>query len=228
MTAINWQQTQRNLGVAPDGVPGRNTFRMAFGIVADPKCQLSVRSSIANAAAVHFPEYGIATTRERLCDFIAQTANETGGYMRFEEDLRYRAETMVKQWPTHFTAAQAAAAVGKPIEIASRAYGGRMGNAPYPSDEGYRFRGMGMLQLTGRANYEAADKRLGLGLDTNPELASVPALSLLLACDFYRDRGVLAALDGGDTTKARRITNGGSIGLEHVNALRAKLLAVIV
>ncbi len=224
---IDWVATQRNLGVAPDGIAGRNTFRMLFGVVTASGVPLNIRTSIANAALVHLPAYGITDSVARLADFIAQTANETGGYTRFEEDLRYRAETMVRQWPTHFTPAQAAAAVGKPVEIASRAYGGRMGNAPYPSDEGYRFRGMGMLQLTGRANYEAADKRLGLGLDNNPELAAVPALSLLIACDFYRDRGVLAVLDAGDTVRARKITNGGSIGLDHVNQLRAKLLTVL-
>jgi putative chitinase len=110
----------------------------------------------------------------------------------------------------------------RPIEVASRAYGGRNGNAPYPSLDGYTFRGRGALQLTGRANYEATNRRLGIGLDTNPELAAVPALSLLIACDFYQHNGVLAALDHGDTTGARRITNGGAIGLDNVNKLRAK------
>jgi putative chitinase len=100
-----------------------------------------------------------------------------------------------------------------------------MGNTQ-PGD-GWAFRGRGMLQLTGRANYEAADRRLGLGLDTDPDIAAVPAMSLLIACDFYRDRKVFVALDRGDTTGARRITNGGSIGLDHVNALRAKLLGVL-
>jgi putative chitinase len=228
---IDRKATQTRLGVTPDGIWGIGTYSALLRVVA-PAADPAVIRSLANACIVHFPAYGVDKTVTRLADVVAQTANETGGYTRFEEDLRYRASTMLKQWPRHFTAATAAAAVGNPREIAEIAYGvksatgkGRMGNVK-PGD-GYAFRGRGMLQLTGRSNYEAADKRLGIGLDTNPELAAVPALSLLIACDFYRENNVFAALDRGDTDRAREITNGGRIGLAHVNAYRAKLLEVL-
>lgn len=228
---IDRKATQQRLGVAADGIWGIGTYSALLRVVG-PSADAAVIRSLANACTIHLPAYGVDQSVTRLADFFAQTANETGGFTRFEEDLRYRAATMLKQWSAHFTPATAAAAVGNPREIAEIAYGvksatgkGRMGNTQ-PGD-GWAFRGRGMLQLTGRANYEAVDRRLGLGLDTDPGIAAVPAMSLLIACDFYRDRKVFDALDRGDTTGARRITNGGTIGLDHVNALRAKLLAVL-
>lgn len=222
---IDWKATQRNLGVAEDGIPGRGTFTAMFkymGGTADP----AVLRSLGNAMAVHAPIYGAMTSRDRLADFLAQTANETGGYRVFNENLNYSAEALVRTWPSRFTSASAAQYARKPELIAAKVYGDRMGNLT--PEEGWLFRGRGMLQLTGRANYEAADRRLGIGLDTNPDLAAVPALSLLIALDFYKDRKVWERLDAGDTKGARKITNGGAIGLDHVNALRAKALKVIV
>src|SRR5207253_4318443 len=127
-----------------------------------------------------------------------QISNETGGFSRFEEDLRYRAATMLRQWPSHFTAETAAASVGKPVEIASRAYGGRMGNAPYPSQDGYTYRGRGALQLTGRAAYKRYGELTGLDLENHPDLAADPDGSILIALAFFKDNHVNAAIDAGD------------------------------
>lgn len=221
---IDWKATQTRLGVGVDGDPGRGTYTALLRVVA-PNADAAVIKSLANACVVHFPAYGVDKSVARMADMLAQTANETGGYRVFVENLNYSAESLVKTWPNRFTAASAAQYARKPELIAGKVYGDRMGNSG-PAD-GWAFRGRGMLQLTGRANYEATDRRLGIGLDTDPDLAAVPALSLLIACDFYRQNKVFEALDAGDTTKARRITNGGAIGLDHVNALRAKLLAVL-
>jgi len=221
---IDWKATQARLGVTPDGIVGRGTYTALLRVVA-PNADAAVIKSLANACVVHFPAYGVDKSVARMADMLAQTANETGGYKIFNENLNYSAEALVRTWPSRFTAASAAQYARKPELIAGKVYGDRMGNNG-PAD-GWAFRGRGMLQLTGRANYEATDRRLGIGLDTDPDLAAVPALSLLIACDFYRQNKVFEALDAGDTTKARRITNGGAIGLDHVNALRAKLLGVL-
>lgn len=221
---IDWKATQARLGVAADGIPGRGTYTALLRVVG-PDAHADVIKSLANACVVHFPAYGVDQSVARMADMLAQTANETGGYRVFSENLNYSADALIRTWPNRFTAASAAQYARKPELIAGKVYGDRMGNNGPP--DGWAFRGRGMLQLTGRANYEATDKRLGIGLDTNPDLAAVPALSLLIACDFYRQNKVFEALDAGDTTKARRITNGGSIGLDHVNALRTKLLAVL-
>lgn len=203
-----------------DGDDGPKTYAALVDVVGSP-CQ-----PVADCLARYAHEYGL-TTPPRLAEFLAQIANETGGFTRWEENLNYRASAMLSQWPSHFTPAQAAAAVGKPIEIASRAYGGRMGNAPYPSQDGYTYRGRGALQLTGRANYDRFGLLLGLPLTERPDLAAQPYNSTHIALEFFREENVNAAVDAGDFVKARRLTNGGVIGLENVAKLRAKLLAVL-
>jgi putative chitinase len=235
MTKIDWTAAQRAIGVAADGIPGPNTWRALFGrasAIADARPDPAVIGSLATAAIVHLPGYGILDSRERLAWLLAETCNETGGYARFEENLNYRVAAMLATWPSHFTPELAHWAHGHPDRVAEVAYGvkskkgkGRMGN-DQPGD-GFKYRGRGMLQLTGKGNYELYDRRLGIGLDTNPEIAAVPALSLLIACEFYRVNGVLAKVDAGDLAGARRITNGGAIGLEHVKAMYAKIMAVL-
>lgn len=228
--SISWRAVQISIGVSPDGIAGPNTWRALFRKVAvfagNASIDQGVINSLANAAIVHFPTYGITDSVTRLADFLAQTANETGGYRVFEENLNYSAGALTRTWPKRFPPDKATQYAHKPEQIAGVAYGDKNGNLS-PKD-GWDFRGRGMLQLTGRGNYVAADKRLGIGLDTNPEIAAVPALSLWIACDFYRQNGVLEALDRGDTTQARKLTNGGTIGLDNVNAIRAKLLQVLV
>ena len=187
----------------------------------------AVITDMARSLAVHAPEYGQDATRERLAEFVAQIAHETGGFRVFVENLNYRASVLTRQWPSHFTPAQAQAAVGNPVEIASRAYGGRMGNAPYPSDDGFRYRGRGALQLTGRAAYRRYGELTGLPLESNPDLAADPASSVLIAMAFFKEARVNEAIDRGDFREARRRTNGGSIGLENVAQLRAKALAFL-
>jgi putative chitinase len=214
---IDWASSQAALTRAgypcgkADGKPGPLTFTALFAFAAGRQPDEVIRA-LGAAAAKWLADDSICNFPRRVAEFVAQCANETGGFVRFEEDLRYSAPTLLKQWSRYFTPAQAAAAVGKPVEIASRAYGGRMGNAPYPSKDGYIYRGRGMLQLTGRDNYETYGKALGLPLLTEPDLAADPADSLIIARDFWR---------------ARQITNGGTIGLAAVEARRVKLLKVL-
>ncbi|KQX18431.1 MULTISPECIES: glycoside hydrolase family 19 protein [unclassified Sphingomonas] len=225
---IDWKPVQRNVGVTVDGIGGPNTMRALLrrvSALAGATPDQSVINSLATSSLVHLPAYGVTDSRERMAWLFAETANETGGYQRFEENLNYSAEALVRTWPSRFTAASAPAYARKPELIANKVYGGRMGN-DQPGD-GWAYRGRGMLQLTGKANYLLFDKRLGIGLDTHPEIAAVPALSLLIACEFYRANGVVAKIDAGDLAGARRITNGGSIGLDHVKALFTKIMGLL-
>lgn len=236
---INWTAIQIGLGLKADGIPGKDTYRALFGYMGAP---VGTSVTLGIAAAVHFPAYGISDTKARLADFLAQCANETGLFTRFEENLNYSVEGLLKNFSRKRISAADAQHLGrKPGEgplsqerqqaIANLLYGGEWGRKnlgnTQPND-GWDWRGRGILEVTGRANYDWANRRLGIGLDTNPELAAVPALSLLMACDFYKANGVLAAIDAGETDKARQITNGGSIGLDNVNKLRARALQVIV
>lgn len=225
---IDWKPAQRNVSVTPDGILGPNTMRALLrrvSALAGATPDQGVINSLATSALVHLPAYGLMDSRERLAWLLAETANETGGYQRFEENLNYSADALARTWPNRFDAAKAARFARQPEAIANEVYGGRMGN-DQPGD-GWAYRGRGMLQLTGKANYLLFDKRLGIGLDTHPEIAAVPALSLLIACEFYRANGVVAKVDAGDLAGARRITNGGSIGLDHVKALFSKIMGLL-
>lgn len=222
--SIDWKAAQQRLGVTADGIRGRGTLRALLALVG-PTAKPETLTSLANALLIHGEHYKCLDDAARLSDLLAQTANETGGYTEFVENLNYSADALLRTWPSRFDAPTAKAYARRPEQIAGRVYGDRMGNLS-PAD-GWAFRGRGMLQLTGRGNYEMYDRRLGLGLDTNPEIAAVPAVSLLIAMDFYEANGVWGALDRGDTVKARKLTNGGTIGLENVNFLRQRLLKIL-
>lgn len=233
---IDWKPVQKNLNVISDGIPGRRTY-MAFFQKLGPSADPAICLSLGNAAAIHFPEYGADLNKDRLADFMAQTANETGGFTRFEENLRYSAKRLMQVWPSRFpTLASALPFAWDPndpdredIALANKTYGGRMGNESdgTSDNDGWDYRGRGMLQLTGKGNYQATDRRLGIGLEHNPDIAAVPALSLIIALDFYTHNKVWEVLDRGDTRQARKITNGADIGLDHVNVLRKKALEIL-
>lgn len=222
---IDWKKAQAALGVPADGIDGPRTYGALLSRAAG-RAQDAPITSIAAALATYAVGYGV-TTPARLAEFVAQICNETGGFRRFEENLNYRASVLLAQWPSHFTPAQAAAAVGHPVEIASRAYGGRMGNAPYPSTDGFTYRGRGALQLTGKAAYAKFGAAIGKPLVEHPELAADPGVSTLIALEFFKQLGVWAAIDAGDFVKARRLTNGGSIGLDNVARIRSVMLGVL-
>ncbi len=98
-----------------------------------------------------------------------------------------------------------------------------MGNAPYPSQDGYIYRGRGDLQLTGKDNYRKFGELLGLDLVNNPDLAS-GEYAPLIALEFFKIGSVNKAVDANNFQLARQITNGGSIGLEQVARIRGRIL----
>ena len=221
---IDWKKAQSALGCTADGLPGPATYAALYAHAAGraPDAAIGTRGA---AAATHFAAFGM-TTAPRIAEFVAQTCHETSGFRQFEENLAYRAATLRRLWPKRFTEAQAAAAVGNPVEIAGRAYGGRMGNAAYPSEEGYLYRGRGDLQLTGKSNYTRFGTLLGLDLVGSPDLAAREA-GPPIAVQFIKLNNGNAAVDAGDFKEARRLINGGANGLDEVARIRERLLAVL-
>jgi len=222
--------------------PGDIAFHAALFAFAAGRAVEAVLRAIGAAAAQHFPAYGM-TTPARLAEFVAQTAHETGGYRRFEEDLRYSAAGLARTWPGRFAVdpkaavkrpnAKALALAGKPEAIANSVYARPAEGNVRPGD-GWLYRGRGMLQLTFRNNYAAAGKRLGLDLVAHPELAADPATSLLIALDFWRRAEVNACCDAGDFYGARGLTNCGSrtpnvapIGVADVAVRRERVMGVL-
>lgn len=232
---IDWKQAQERLRVVADGDPGPRTYLALIAVVGQP-CQ-----PVADCLARYAEDYGMVTP-PRLGENVAQIANETGGFTRWEENLNYSAQGLANTWPGRYAVdahavnkipnPRALAIAHNPEAIGNDTYGLRMGNldAAHDTDghpDGWEYRGRGALQLTGRAAYEQFGRVLGLDLVTHPEKAAEPYTSTLIALEFFKERHVNAAVDRGDFTEARRLTNGGSIGLDHVAALRAKLLTIL-
>jgi putative chitinase len=242
---IDWKVAQTRLaarGYAPgpaDGKPGPRTFTALFAYVAGRQPDAAI-AAIGAAAPMVLAAHGLDASAPRLGEFIAQTCNETGGYRLFEENLKYGVKAIRSCWPSRFPTDAAAApfawnpadADREDMALAARAYGQRMGNLPPALDtddeeDGWQYRGRGMLQLTGRANYAKYGKLTGLPLLDHPELAADPADSLPIAAHFWTEGKVNAPIDRGDFREARRITNGGAIGLNHVAELRRRALLVL-
>jgi putative chitinase len=212
------KKVQAKLGLNPDGVLGPKTF--------------SAIASYAVGRPVSFDfSSPMLTTPARIADFIGQTAHESANYTRFVENLNYANTALLKQWPTHFNKALADWAHRNPERVAEVAYGvksrtgkGRMGNTA-PGD-GWKYRGRGALQLTGKANYAAYSAVTGLDLVALPEKASDPSVSLRIASAYYTKNNIWARIDKGDTLGARKAVNGGTIGYTHVNDIRNKVLSL--
>jgi putative chitinase len=163
----------------------------------------------------------------RLSAFLAQVAWESGEFRRLVENLNYSAARLVAVWPTRFTAVSALQYEHQPEKIANYVYASRLGNGDVASGDGWRYRGRGLIQLTGRTNYRDAGNALGLPFETDPDLLSHPTEAALSAGHFwaahdlnrFADEGTVDAFD----TITHRI-NGGSGGLLERRALweRAK------
>lgn len=136
-----------------------------------------LRDGMAKTAPVVFPKYGI-TTALVVAHVMAQFSEESGCGIEMVENMNYSAARLLKVFPTHFTPAQAIAMQHQPRLIADQAYGGRMGNAKPPSDDGWNFRGQGFSQLTGRSNYVALSKTTKLDLVNHPEFLRDPEHAL--------------------------------------------------
>lgn len=135
-----------------------------------------IEGTIAAAPTV-FAKYGTASPLV-ICHMMAQFSEETGGGTELVENMDYSSARLLQVFPTHFTHAQALALQHQPRLIADHAYGGRMGNAPIPSDDGWRFRGQGFSQLTGKTNYSTLAKTTGLDLINHPEFLIDPVHAL--------------------------------------------------
>jgi putative chitinase len=153
----------------------------------------------------------------RLAHFLAQCGHESGGFKFIRENLNYSADGLKKIFPKYFKEPGLAEKYARqPEKIASRVYGGRMGNGDEASKEGYKFRGRGYIQLTGKSNYTEFDKFVDENIIEDPELVATK-YPLLSAAWFFHRNGLNALADkGADTATVTAVTkrvNGGTIGL---------------
>lgn len=225
MTSIDWPRVQARLGVKADGIAGQITYTALLAYAASRPADDTIRS-MGRAMAQWAVLYGM-TMPARLAEFVAQICNETGGFRKFEENLSYSAARLQQIWPSRVkTVAQAQQLARNPEALANVVYARPAEGNTQPGD-GWRYRGRGALQLTFRNNYRRFGTLLHLPLEDDPDMATDPAVSVQIALEFFRQGGVNDAVDRGDFTKARKITNGGTIGLAEVAAIRNRLLGVL-
>lgn len=177
--------------------------------------------------------HGITTPR-RVRHWLAQLHHESAGLTILEENLSYSAERLTQVWPKRFPSLAAAAPFARnPRKLANKTYGGRLGN--HLPDDGWTYRGRGLIQLTGRANYAAASGWSGLNLVDAPDLAMTAAPNIAAA--FWAHHGLneivdaddgeaaivelharIEANEADDVREARGVINGASFGLDDVRA----------
>jgi len=153
----------------------------------------------------------------RLAHFLAQCGHESGGFKLTQENLNYSAKGLMGIFKKYFpTLALANAYQRQPQKIANRVYASRMGNGPEASGEGYKFRGRGYIQLTGKQNYTAFDATVPESIVDNPDLVATK-YPLASAAWFWSKNGLNKIADEGATdavvTKVTKRVNGGTIGL---------------
>jgi putative chitinase len=227
----SWQSAN---GITADGVVGDGTWSKMFGGVSTP-----VATPVSNVVIPpsqfkleklkgHVPDAVIAqipdtatkfniTNPLRLAHFLAQCGHESGGFKAVSENLNYSAKGLVGTFGKYFNSTTAAQYERKPEMIASRVYGSRMGNGDEASKEGYKFRGRGYIQLTGKSNYTNFAKFIGEDTIANPDLVATK-YPLASAAFFFDSNKLWSICDkGADTATVTAVTkrvNGGTIGLD--------------
>lgn len=161
-----------------------------------------------------FERFNIATPLQQA-GFIGQCSHECGNFRILEENLNYKAATLMKLWPKRFPTLEIANQyAGQPRKIANKVYASRMGNRDEASGDGYRFRGRGCIQLTGSDSYYHAGKALGEDFWANPDLVATPKYAALTAGWFWNTHKCNEQAASSDWIRLTKIINGGTIGLD--------------
>ena len=166
-------------------------------------------------------------TPERVAGFLAQVGHESGGFRFTSEDLHYRAEALTRMWPTRFPPGIAESYAMQPEKIANRAYANRMGNGDEASGDGWKYRGRGLIQLTGADNY--ADFSLSADNEalSDPDSVAEPELAALSAGWFWSRNGLNALADAKDIVGMTRRINGGTNGLDDRQMRYSRLISCL-
>jgi putative chitinase len=228
---------QAKNGLTADGIVGPRTWNLIMGVATETAAPAAPAPAVPVASVGglkldklkgHIPQavidmipdtaakFGINTPL-RLAHFLAQCGHESGGFRVTQENLNYSAKGLNGIFRKYFpTEAAAAAYARQPQKIANKVYGNRMGNGPESSGEGFKFRGRGYIQLTGKENYTAFGKAIGVDIPNNPDLVA-STYALLSAAWFFTKNGLHRMADEGASdlvvTKITKRVNGGTIGL---------------
>lgn len=178
-----------------------------------PKLPDAKRAAFLPALQRALNEFGVNTPK-REAAFLAQIAHESAELNIFAENLNYGAKGLMATWPKRFDAAKAQQYERNPQKIASYVYANRIGNGDEASGDGWRFRGRGPIQITGRENYQKYGSRLNVDLINDPDKAATPEVGFRIAGLYWRENGLNELADGGMFETITKRINGGLKGLE--------------
>lgn len=183
-------------------------FKKAFPECKKPEEMCNLFDNLLSPAGID--------TAERVCMFLAQTGHESGGFTIFTENLNYSAKGLRGVFGKYFPDdASALAYERKPEKIANRVYGGRMGNGPESSGDGFKYRGRGIIMITGKDNYKTCGQAIGFDLVSNPETLSVDlSIAIKSAIWFWNKNNLNSYCDNNDYIGLTKRINGGVNGLE--------------
>ena len=219
-------------GLAADGIVGDGTWSKLFPpvtsiAVSAPVVAIPPSSFKLDKLKGHIPDSVIAAIPDtaakfnitnvlRLAHFLAQAGHESGQFKATSENLNYSSKGLLGIFPRYFTPALAESYARQPQKIANRVYGGRMGNGVEATGDGFKFRGRGYIQLTGKDNYTQFDKTVPEDILSNPDLVS--GKYALMSAAWFFDKNKLWAIcdkgaDQGTVTAVTKRVNGGTIGL---------------
>ena len=228
----SWQKAN---GLKDDGIVGPNSWTKLFGApaVATPATPATVtptapsnfklanlKGHIPDSVIAQIPDtaakFGIITPL-RLAHFLSQCSHESGGFKSVSENLNYSADGLKKIFPKYFQGNLNESYARNPEKIANRVYGGRMGNGDETSGDGWKHRGFGFIQLTGKDNHRAFDKTVDDDIMANPSLIATK-YPLSSAAFFFNTNKLWTICDkGADRATVEALTkrvNGGLIGIE--------------
>ncbi|MEI6801446.1 MAG: glycoside hydrolase family 19 protein [Pseudomonadota bacterium] len=172
-----------------------------------------------------FVKYDISTP-QRQASFIGQCSHESANFKVLQENLNYSAEGLMKTWPSRFPTKEVADQYARqPAKIAGKVYNGRLGNTS--EEEAAKYLGRGLIQLTGKENYEHCGSSLGVDLVGNPDWLTDPKYAALSAGWFWNKKGLNSLADVSDIETMTKRINGGLIGLDDRKAKIAKALSVL-
>ena len=212
-------------GLTPDGIVGDATWNKIIGEVSTPQVAPQVGGLKLDKLKGHIPESVIAQipdtaakfkidTPLKLAHFLAQCGHESAGFKVVNENLNYSSDGLKKIFPKYFPGNLSESYARNPEKIAAKVYGGRMGNGKEETKEGWKFRGRGYIQLTGKDNYTAFGKAINEDIISNPDLVSTK-YPLLSAAWFFSKNCLGKCVDASEATvtSVTKCVNGGTIGL---------------
>ena len=235
-TAAAVKKWQAENGLGADGIVGDGPWSKMFGgeTIKEDKIIIPTVVNISSVGGLkidklkgHIPDSVIAqipetaakfniTNNLRLAHFLAQCGHESGGFKAVSENVNYSASGLKGIFGKYFPGNLAESYARQPQKIASRVYGGRMGNGPESTGDGYKYRGRGYIQLTGKQNYTNFAKFIGEDTVSNPDLVATK-YPLASAAFFFNSNKLWAICDkGADNATITAVTkrvNGGTIGL---------------